>query len=42
VPIERIPVDDPDVTINLPVIKDHGISGVTVSLAEVSSPCPYD
>jgi hypothetical protein len=39
VPIERIPVEDTDVTINLPVIKDHGGSGVTGALKNVAFGC---
>ena len=39
VPIERIPVEDTDVTINLPVIKDHGGAGVTGALKNVAFGC---
>jgi uncharacterized protein (DUF362 family) len=39
VPIERIPVEDTDITINLPVIKDHGGSGVTGALKNVAFGC---
>jgi hypothetical protein len=38
-PIERIAVEDTDVTINLPVIKDHGGSGVTGALKNVAFGC---
>jgi hypothetical protein len=39
VPIERIVVEDTDVTINLPVVKDHGGSGVTGALKNVAFGC---
>jgi uncharacterized protein (DUF362 family) len=39
VPIERIPVEDTDVTINLPVIKDHGGAGVTGALKNIAFGC---
>jgi hypothetical protein len=39
VAIERIPVEDTDITINLPVIKDHGGSGVTGALKNVAFGC---
>jgi hypothetical protein len=38
-PIDRIPVEDTDVTINLPVIKDHGGSGVTGALKNIAFGC---
>lgn len=39
VPIERIAVEETDVTVNLPVIKDHGGSGVTGALKNVAFGC---
>jgi uncharacterized protein (DUF362 family) len=38
-PIERIPVEDTDITINLPVIKDHSGAGVTGALKNVAFGC---
>jgi uncharacterized protein (DUF362 family) len=38
-PIDRIPVEDTDVTINLPVIKDHSMSGVTGALKNIAFGC---
>ena len=38
-PIERIPLEETDVTINLPVVKDHGGSGVTGALKNVAFGC---
>jgi hypothetical protein len=38
-PIERIVVDETDVTINLPVIKDHGGAGVTGALKNIAFGC---
>jgi hypothetical protein len=39
VPIERIAVEETDVTVNLPVIKDHGGSGVTGALKNIALGC---
>ncbi len=38
-PIERIVVEETDVTINLPVIKDHGGAGVTGALKNIAFGC---
>jgi uncharacterized protein (DUF362 family) len=38
-PVDRIPVEETDVTINLPVIKDHGGSGVTGALKNIAFGC---
>jgi hypothetical protein len=38
-PIDRIPVEETDITINLPVIKDHGMSGVTGALKNIAFGC---
>lgn len=38
-PIERIPIEETDVTINLPVIKDHGGAGVTGALKNIAFGC---
>jgi uncharacterized protein (DUF362 family) len=40
-PIDRIAVDRTDVTVNLPVLKDHGVSGVTLALKNIAFGC-YD
>jgi uncharacterized protein (DUF362 family) len=40
-PIDTIPVDRTDVTVNLPVLKDHGGSGVTLALKNIAFGC-YD
>ena len=40
-PIDTIAVDRTDVTVNLPVLKDHGISGVTLALKNIAFGC-YD
>jgi hypothetical protein len=40
-PIDTIPVDRTDVTVNLPVLKDHGTSGVTLALKNIAFGC-YD
>jgi uncharacterized protein (DUF362 family) len=39
VPIDRIPVEETDITVNLPVIKDHGGSGVTGALKNIAFGC---
>lgn len=39
--IDTIPVDRTDVTVNLPVLKDHGTSGVTLALKNIAFGC-YD
>jgi len=39
VPIDRIPLEETDITINLPVIKDHGGAGVTGALKNISFGC---
>ena len=39
VPIERIAVEETDITINLPVIKDHGGAGVTGALKNIAFGC---
>ncbi len=38
-PVDRIPIEETDVTINLPVIKDHGGSGVTGALKNIAFGC---
>ncbi|HNV03612.1 MAG TPA: DUF362 domain-containing protein [Vicinamibacterales bacterium] len=38
-PIDRIPIEETDVTINLPVIKDHGMAGVTGALKNIAFGC---
>jgi uncharacterized protein (DUF362 family) len=40
-PIDTIPMDRTDVTVNLPVLKDHGVSGVTLALKNIAFGC-YD
>jgi uncharacterized protein (DUF362 family) len=40
-PIDTIPVERTDVTVNLPVLKDHGGSGVTLALKNIAFGC-YD
>ncbi len=40
-PIDTIAVDRTDVTVNLPVLKDHGTSGVTLALKNIAFGC-YD
>lgn len=40
-PIDVIPLDRTDVTVNLPVLKDHGVSGVTLALKNIAFGC-YD
>ena len=40
-PIDTISVDRTDVTVNLPVLKDHGGSGVTLALKNIAFGC-YD
>jgi uncharacterized protein (DUF362 family) len=40
-PIDKIAVDRTDVTVNLPVLKDHGTSGVTLALKNIAFGC-YD
>jgi len=40
-PIDTIPVNRTDVTVNLPVLKDHGGSGVTLALKNIAFGC-YD
>ena len=40
-PVDVIPVDRTDVTINLPVLKDHGGAGVTLALKNIAFGC-YD
>jgi uncharacterized protein (DUF362 family) len=39
--IDTIPVERTDVTVNLPVVKDHGTSGVTLALKNIAFGC-YD
>lgn len=39
VPMDTIPLEDTDITINLPVLKDHGGSGVTMSLKNIAFGC---
>jgi uncharacterized protein (DUF362 family) len=38
-PIDTIPVDRTDLTVNLPVLKDHGVSGVTLALKNIAFGC---
>ncbi|MFI5166046.1 MAG: DUF362 domain-containing protein [Thermoanaerobaculales bacterium] len=40
-PIDRIPVERTDVTVSLPLLKDHGVSGVTLALKNIAFGC-YD
>jgi uncharacterized protein (DUF362 family) len=40
-PIDTIAVDRTDITVNLPVLKDHGVSGVTLALKNIAFGC-YD
>ena len=40
-PIDTISLDRTDVTVNLPVLKDHGVSGVTLALKNIAFGC-YD
>jgi hypothetical protein len=40
-PIDVIPLDRTDVTVNLPVLKDHSVSGVTLALKNIAFGC-YD
>ena len=39
VPMDRIPLEETDITVNLPVIKDHGGSGTTGALKNISFGC---
>jgi uncharacterized protein (DUF362 family) len=39
VPIDRIPLEETDITVNLPVIKDHGGSGTTGALKNIAFGC---
>lgn len=39
VPIERIVLDETDITVNLPVIKDHGGAGTTGALKNIAFGC---
>jgi uncharacterized protein (DUF362 family) len=38
-PIDTIAVNRTDVTVNLPVLKDHGVSGVTLALKNIAFGC---
>jgi uncharacterized protein (DUF362 family) len=38
-PLDRIPLEMSDITINLPVMKDHGSAGVTLALKNIAFGC---
>lgn len=39
VPIDRIATEETDVTVNLPILKDHGLAGVTLALKNIAFGC---
>jgi uncharacterized protein (DUF362 family) len=38
-PIDRIATEQTDVTVNLPILKDHGMAGVTLALKNIAFGC---
>lgn len=38
-PLDRIPLEETDITVNLPVMKDHGGAGVTFALKNIAFGC---